>query len=241
MLVPQHPEHFRRWAADSADVMRTQECEVDVRYGGGPNEHLDIFPAAQADAPVLVFIHGGYWRSFDKRDHSFVAPAFTRRGVCVVVPNYALCPAVTVPQIVMQLVHALAWTWRHIGRHGGDPRRITVAGHSAGGHLAAMMLACLWPVYGHGPAGGPGEERVVDLRAVRPGSDHAHAVPSAVVAADRRAGAHGQPGAAAGAGAGPAGHGLRRRRERGVPAPEPPDPRGLGRRKEFRSARPCPA
>ena len=147
-LVPQHAEHFRRWAADSAEVMRTQECEVDVRYGGGPNEHLDIFPAAQGEAPVLVFIHGGYWRSLDKRDHSFVAPAFTRRGVCVVVPNYALCPAVTVPQIVMQLVHALTWTWRHIGRHGGDPRRITVAGHSAGGHLAAMMLACLWPVYG---------------------------------------------------------------------------------------------
>jgi arylformamidase len=142
-LVPQHPEHFRRWAADSAQVMRTQERELDVRYGGGPNEHLDIFPAKQADAPVLVFIHGGYWRALDKRDHSFVAPAFTQRGVCVVIPNYALCPAVT-----MQMVQALAWTWRNIARHGGDPRRITVAGHSAGGHLAAMMLAGLWPVYG---------------------------------------------------------------------------------------------
>jgi arylformamidase len=147
-LVPQHPEHFRRWAADSAQVMRTQERELDVRYGGGPNEHLDIFPAKQADAPVLVFIHGGYWRALDKRDHSFVAPAFTQRGVCVVIPNYALCPAVTVPQITMQMVQALAWTWRNIARHGGDPRRITVAGHSAGGHLAAMMLAGLWPVYG---------------------------------------------------------------------------------------------
>ena len=148
-LVPQHPEHFRRWAADSAAATRTQERELDVRYGGGPNEHLDIFPAKQADAPVLVFIHGGYWRALDKRDHSFVAPPFTRRGVCVVVPNYALCPTVTVPQITMQMVHALAWTWRHIARYGGDPRRITVAGHSAGGHLAAMMLACLWRVYGH--------------------------------------------------------------------------------------------
>ena len=147
-LVPQHPEHFRRWAAQSAQVMRAQECQLDVRYGGGPNEHLDIFPASQADAPVLVFIHGGYWRALDKRDHAFVAPAFSRRGVCVVIPNYALCPAVTVPQITMQMVHALAWTWRHIAGHGGDPRRITVAGHSAGGHLAAMMLACLWPVYG---------------------------------------------------------------------------------------------
>ena len=147
-LVPEHPAHFRRWAADSADVARTQPRQLDVRYGGGPNEHLDIFPASQPDAPVLVFIHGGYWRALDKRDHSFVAPAFTSKGVCVVIPNYALCPAVTIPQITMQMVQALAWTWRNIARSGGNPGRITVAGHSAGGHLAAMMLACLWPVYG---------------------------------------------------------------------------------------------
>jgi len=146
-MVPEHPAHFRRWATESAEAMRTLPRELDVRYGGGPNEHLDIFPARQSDAPVLVFIHGGYWRGFDKRDHSFVAPAFAQHGVCVVIPNYALCPAVTIPQITMQLVQALAWTWRNIARHGGDPNRITVAGHSAGGHLTAMMLSCVWPAY----------------------------------------------------------------------------------------------
>ena len=145
--VPEHLEHFRRWAADSAEATRSLAHQLDVRYGGGPNEHLDIFPAAHADAPVLFFIHGGYWRSFDKKDHAFVAPAFIQAGACVVIPNYALAPAVTIPQIVMQMVAALAWTWRNIARHGGDPNRIVVAGHSAGGHLAAMMLACLWPVY----------------------------------------------------------------------------------------------
>ena len=145
-MVRTYSQFFRRWAEQSADVVRTQPRELDVRYGGGTNEHLDVFPAAQADAPVLVFIHGGYWRAFDKREHSFVAPAFTREGVCVVVPNYALCPAVTISEITMQMARALAWTWRNIARHGGDPRRIFVAGHSAGGHLAAMMLECLWPV-----------------------------------------------------------------------------------------------
>jgi arylformamidase len=147
--VPAHPEHFRRWAAASIEAMRGGGRELDVRYGGGPNEHLDIYRARQGGdhAPVLFFIHGGYWRSMDKREHAFVAPPFTSKGVCVVVPNYALCPAVTVPDIVMQMVRALAWTWRNIGKHGGDPGRITVAGHSAGGQLAAMMLACVWQAY----------------------------------------------------------------------------------------------
>lgn len=146
-LVPDFADHLRRWTAESALAQRSQARALDVRYGGGPNEHLDIFHTGEANAPVLFFIHGGYWRSLDKRDHSFIAPAFTSEGACVVIPNYALAPAVTVPQIVMQMVGALAWTWRHIAKHGGDPGRITVAGHSAGGHLAAMLLACVWPAY----------------------------------------------------------------------------------------------
>lgn len=147
-LVPDHAGYFSRWAEDSAAVRGTQPCTLDVPYGTGPNETLDIFPAAKAGAPVLVFIHGGYWRSLDKSDHSFVAPPLVAAGACVVVPNYALCPAVTVPQIVMQMVQALLWVHAHIARFGGDPQRITVAGHSAGGHLVAMLLACQWRALG---------------------------------------------------------------------------------------------
>ncbi len=142
--VPAHPEHLARWARDSQQVRASAPCDLDIAYGPAPGERLDVFRTARRRAPVVVFIHGGYWRSLDKADHSFVAPAFTRAGACVVVPNYDLCPAVTIPEITMQMVRALAWTWRHIADHGGDPNRISVAGHSAGGHLAVMMLACQW-------------------------------------------------------------------------------------------------
>ncbi len=148
-LVPDHAAHFAQWAQTSADARASLKCTLDIAYGDGPNETLDIFPAKQANAPVVVFIHGGYWRSLDKSDHSFVAPALHEMGACVVVLNYALCPGtpeapVTIPDIAQQMVKALAWTWHHIAQHGGDPKNVTVAGHSAGGHLAAMLLACNW-------------------------------------------------------------------------------------------------
>ena len=152
-LVPDFAQHFARWVEASRQARAELPGVLDVPYGDGPNETLDIFPAAQPDAPVLVFIHGGYWRSLDKSDHSFVAPALHAMGACVVVPNYALCPGtdtvpVTVPDIALQMTRALAWVWRHIGAHGGDRRNISVIGHSAGGHLAAMLLACRWPQLG---------------------------------------------------------------------------------------------
>lgn len=145
--VADHAVHFERWASESQRVRRSQPHVSDIAYGPSAGQKLDVFPAHTPNAPVVVFIHGGYWRSMDKKDHAFVAPAFKEAGACVVIPNYDLCPDVTVPDIVMQMVRALAWTWHHVADHGGDPHRIQVAGHSAGGHLAAMMLACLWRDY----------------------------------------------------------------------------------------------
>ena len=146
-LVPDFADHLQHWTEESKTARNQLRGLTDITYGDGPNENLDIFPASVANAPVMVFLHGGYWRALDKSDHSFIAPPFTREGVCVVVPNYALCPAVRIPDIVMQMVKALTWVWRYIHEWGGDPNRIHVVGHSAGGHLAAMMMACQWQRY----------------------------------------------------------------------------------------------
>ena len=142
--IPEHPAILQHWTDASAQARQKLGGQLDVAYGNDPSERLDIFPAAAANAPVLVYIHGGYWRALDKRDQSFVALPFVDAGAMVVLPNYALCPAVSVEHITLQMVRAVAWVHRHAATYGGDPRRIVVAGHSAGGHLAAMMLACRW-------------------------------------------------------------------------------------------------
>jgi arylformamidase len=147
--VPDHPQILQRRAEASALVQQaTPGAQLDVPYGRGPRETLDIFPATPTPgggpAPVLVFIHGGYWRALDKSDHSFVAPAFNAAGATVVLPNYALCPAVGIEHITLQLARAVAWVWQRAASFGGDPSRIALAGHSAGGHLTAMLLSCRW-------------------------------------------------------------------------------------------------
>lgn len=142
--IPEHPAILQHWFDASAQARASLHGVLDVAYGDDPSERLDIFPAATRSAPVLVYIHGGYWRALDKRDQSFVAPPFVEAGAMVVMTNHALCPAVSVEYIVRQLVQALAWVHRHAAIYGGDSSRIVVAGHSAGGHLATMLLACNW-------------------------------------------------------------------------------------------------
>ncbi|WP_028355068.1 alpha/beta hydrolase [Bordetella petrii] len=143
--VPDIQPILAQYTAQSRAARETLPCVADVAYGDHPDELLDIFPAApRAGAPVFVFIHGGYWRLLSKDDSCNMAPAFTRAGAVVVTVNYSLAPAVTLDRIVDQNRRALAWVYRHIARHGGDPRRIHVCGSSAGGHLVGMLLAGGW-------------------------------------------------------------------------------------------------
>ena len=127
-------------------------CTLDVRYGAGPNMTADLFPAPAAGAPIQVFIHGGYWRAMDKDVHSFPAEGFVAAGGAAVSLNYALAPAVTLDTIVEQCRTAIEWLADNAGRLNGDPDRIFVSGHSAGGHLTAMMLCTDWAARGR-PAG----------------------------------------------------------------------------------------
>jgi arylformamidase len=139
--VPDHPAWFAKWASLSAAARDALKPSLDLRYGPHPKETLDLFVPASTPRGTLVFVHGGYWRALDKSDHSFVAPPFVDAGIAVAVLNYDLCPTVTIATIVEECRRALAWVVREGARRGAGDGPIVVAGHSAGGHLAAMMLA----------------------------------------------------------------------------------------------------
>ena len=128
-------------------MRRTSAALFDLAYGEADGERLDFFPAPRSGAPLLVFIHGGWWRSLDKSDFSFIAPAYTRAGFNVALTNYTLAPASSIADIVRQQLRAMAWLYRHADHYDFDPARIVIAGHSAGAHLAAMMMAAVWPAY----------------------------------------------------------------------------------------------
>ena len=145
---PDHAEYFAVWVSESARVRDTYDCILDVRYGAGPNMTADLFPAPAGGAPIQVFIHGGYWRAMDKDMHSFPAEGFVAAGGAAVSLNYALAPAVTLDTIVEQCRTAIEWIADNAGRLNGDPNRIFVSGHSAGGHLTAAMLCTDWSARG---------------------------------------------------------------------------------------------
>ncbi|HEY5799993.1 MAG TPA: alpha/beta hydrolase [Burkholderiaceae bacterium] len=115
---------------------------ADLAYGANPRQKLDIYaPSAPASspAPVAVFVYGGNWRMGERADYQFVAEALTSRGILVVVIDYRLYPEVRYPGFVEDTAQAVAWTYREIGRYGGDPRKLFLIGHSAGAYNAAMV------------------------------------------------------------------------------------------------------
>jgi arylformamidase len=144
---PDHPQWFARWAADSEAARARLEGRLNLRYGSGPKQTIDLFPAAHPRG-ALLFIHGGYWRALDKSDHAFVAPPLVAQGVGVAVINYDLCPDVSIARIVDECREGVAWLRREGSRYGLPAERLVVAGHSAGGHLAAMLVATDWGARG---------------------------------------------------------------------------------------------
>jgi arylformamidase len=146
--VPDHPRWLARYAEASRSAVAAHRPKLDLRYGRGPSETLDLFLPRAKPRGAFVFIHGGYWRALDKSDFSFVAAPFLARDLAVAVVNYDLCPAVTVAAIVDECRGAVAWL-ANAGLGEGVPAGHTViGGHSAGGHLVAMLFATDWRDYG---------------------------------------------------------------------------------------------
>ena len=142
--VPEHLSYFGRYQATSRALRARRRGRLDLAYGATPRQAIDLFLPETTSAPLLVFIHGGYWQSRDRKDFSFVAEPWLERGVAVALIGYELAPAVRMDVIVEQVRAGLAWLHRHASSHDCDPSRLFLAGHSAGGHLAAMALATDW-------------------------------------------------------------------------------------------------
>ena len=128
--------------ARSAVARDTLPMLPDIAYGDDPTERLDLyFPQRRLTRmPVHMFIHGGYWRMFSKRDYSYVANTITRTGAIAVIVDYALMPNARMALLINQVRQARQWVFEHIAEYGGDPTRITVSGHSAGAHLASFLF-----------------------------------------------------------------------------------------------------
>ena len=146
-LRPRHPDFqdfLDRYEQESERVRKSYPCQTDIAYGEKDGERLDIFPAAKPNAPVQLFIHGGYWQMLDKKINRFVAEPFVKSGCAVVLVNYTLAPQAGMDEIVRQNRAAIVWTYNNASTFNGDPTRIYLSGHSAGGHLVAMMMCTDW-------------------------------------------------------------------------------------------------
>jgi arylformamidase len=148
--VPEFEQIVQQWEQDSEALRQRVQFQADLAYGPHPRELLDIFPASRAGAPVHAFIHGGYWRSLEKRLFHFIADSFIAHDITYVAVSYPLAPEATMDQIVASCRQAIVWLYRNITQYNGDPNKIYISGHSAGGHLVAMLMATDWPALAAG-------------------------------------------------------------------------------------------
>ena len=146
-----HPDHQSvrdGWAAASAKAKASLEWQEDLRYGKAPRQQLDLFPARITASPLLIFIHGGYWRSNEKTNYGFIAAPVIARGGALANINYGLAPETPIGDIIAHARDAVAWLYDNAAAGNFDRARIHVAGHSAGGHLAAELVATDWQARG---------------------------------------------------------------------------------------------
>jgi arylformamidase len=139
--VPDFETYLKRWESLSREVEIKHHFIKNLAYGNLPRERLDVFPSPKPHSKTLVFIHGGYWQLFDKSSFYFIAAAFARYDITTVLLNYPLSPADSMDQIVASCRKAISWLKDNLAELGGDPDQIYVAGHSAGAHLATMLIA----------------------------------------------------------------------------------------------------
>lgn len=144
--VPDFEACVREYAELAAVARQQCAAVLDLHYGMGVAERLDIFlpVASRRPAPVFIFLHGGYWRSQTKEDAPLMAPAFTRAGAAVVPVEYTLLPEATLPELIREVRSAVAWVYHHAEQYGLDRDRIHVGGSSAGAHLAVMTAQAGW-------------------------------------------------------------------------------------------------
>ena len=120
-------------------------AQFDIAYGPHPRERLDLFLPEAENPPLFVYIHGGYWQWNDKEPFSCLAEQLAPAGAAFANIEYELCPNISLTELTGQIRRAVAYLWREAGRLGYDRDRVVVSGHSAGGHLTAMMMATDWP------------------------------------------------------------------------------------------------
>lgn len=142
--VPDLRPYFELFVGESERARRELRCSLDQRFGPTVDEHVDLFPAASPGAPIIAFVHGGYWRRLSSKEFSLVALGLVARGFSVAVTNYSLCPKVTISEITRQSRAAIQWLQREAARFNGDPQRLYVCGHSAGGQQVGMLMATDW-------------------------------------------------------------------------------------------------